>query len=76
MNVKLILCTIHIHSCVVSEPYSEDPDSRSWRYRVMDIDVFVDGPSYLVRQLQEWLERSGKDLDSLIVSTYMYNVMY
>ena len=57
-----------VYSCVVSEPYSENPDSRSWRYRVVDIDIFVHGPSYLLPQLREGLKRSGSDLDGLMVS--------
>lgn len=53
---------------MVSEPYSENPDSRSWRYRVVDIDIFVHGPSHLLPQLREGLRRGGSDLDGLMVS--------
>ena len=56
-----------VYSCVVSEPYSENSDSRSWRYRVVDIDIFVHGPSHLLPQLREGLRRSGSDLDALMV---------
>ena len=52
-------------SYVVSEPYSMVPGNRNWRYRVVDIHVFVNGPS---PQLQEILEgRKADDLPGLTV---------
>lgn len=34
---------MHVHTCsyVVSEPYSRIPGDRNWRYRVVDIHIFV-----------------------------------
>ena len=42
-----------LFSYVVSEPYSMD---LNWRYCVVDIHIFVNGPSYMLSQLPEILE--------------------
>ena len=34
-----------LFSYVVSEPYSMVPGNLNWRYRVVDIHIFVNGPS-------------------------------
>ena len=56
-----------LFSYVVSEPYSMVPGNRNWRYRVVDIHIFVNGPSYLLPQLQEILEGRKSDLPGLTV---------
>ena len=57
-----------LSSYVVSEPYSMVPVNCNWRYCVVDIHVFVNGPSHLLPQLQEILEgRKADDLPGLTV---------
>lgn len=44
------------------------PGNHNWRYHVVDIHVFVNGPSHLLPQLQEILEgRKADDLPGLTV---------
>ena len=49
------------------------PGNRNWRYRVVDIHVFVHGPSLLLPQLQEILE--GRKADNLPGLTVRINII-
>ena len=60
-----------LFSYVVSEPYSMVPRNRDWRYRVVDIHVFVNGPSHMLPQLQEILEGRKADSPGLTVRNLM-----
>ena len=67
-DTSVILISLNIiFSYVVSEPYSMVPGNLNWRYRVVDLHIFVNGPSYLLPQLQEILEGKKADLPGLTV---------
>lgn len=57
----------HVYSYVMSEPYSRVPGDLNWRYRVVDIHIFVSGPPHMLKPLQEMLEGKTNDLHALTV---------
>ena len=70
----MYLCTCPcVYSYVVSEPYSRVPDNRNWRYRVVDLDVFVNGSHHYLPYLKKALKGREHNLHGLTVS-YIYSV--
>ena len=52
------------------------PGNRNWRYRVVDIHIFVNGRSHLLPQLQEILEgRKADDLPGLTVRINIHLIL-
>ena len=51
------------------------PGNRNWRYRVVDLHIFVNGPSHMLPQLQEILEGRKADLPGLTVRK-IYKIMH
>ena len=64
---------VHVHtnqcSYVVSELYSRVPGDRNWRYRVVDVHIFVNGKPHMLPVLQEMLEGKTDGADGLTVRT-------
>ena len=64
---------VHMHanqcSYVVSEPCSQVPGNRNWRYRVVDVHIIVNSKPHMLPVLQEMLEGKTDGADRLTVRT-------